>query len=44
VRFVIIKNHPNKLKENWFFFPVENLKRTAMPKIIAIFIEKIFNL
>jgi A/G-specific adenine glycosylase len=44
VRLIILRNKPAKLKENWFFTPVENLKKLAVPKIIFIFIEKIFNL
>lgn len=44
VRLIKLENKPVKLSENWFFTPVENLKKLAMPKIIFIFIEKFINL
>jgi A/G-specific adenine glycosylase len=44
VRLVILQSKPIKLKENWFYTSVENLKKIAIPKIIFIFIENIFNL
>ncbi|HEY2582217.1 MAG TPA: A/G-specific adenine glycosylase [Mucilaginibacter sp.] len=44
VRLIILYSKPIKLKENWFFTPVENFKKLAVPKIIFIFIKNIFNL
>ena len=44
VQLIIVVNQPVKLKEGWFFTPIENLKKLAMPKIIFIFIKNIFNL
>ncbi|MDB5089381.1 MAG: A/G-specific adenine glycosylase [Mucilaginibacter sp.] len=44
VRLVILQNQPLKLKEQWFYTSVEDLKKLAIPKIIFIFIKNIFNL
>jgi A/G-specific adenine glycosylase len=44
VRLIILYSKPVKLKENWFFTPLENLKNLAVPKIVFILIENIFNL
>jgi A/G-specific adenine glycosylase len=44
VRLVKLKSKPVKLKENWFFKPVENLKKLAMPKVVFSFIKQIFDL
>jgi A/G-specific adenine glycosylase len=44
VQLIRITNRPANLQENWFYTPVENLKQLAMPKIIFIFLKKIFNL
>ncbi len=44
VRLITLQNKPLKLQENWFYTPVENLQKLAIPKIIFIFIKNIFNL
>ncbi len=44
VRLIKIKNRPVKMDENWFFTPIENLEKLALPKIIFIFIKNYFNL
>ena len=41
--FIRIDNQPVKLKPNWVFIEVENLKKLALPKIINIFIANLFN-
>ncbi len=43
VRLIVLKSKPVKLKEQWFFTPVENLKTMAMPKIVSIFINEVFD-
>ena len=43
VRFLILKDFPVKLQENWFYTDVENLKDLALPKPIFIFIKYFFN-
>jgi A/G-specific adenine glycosylase len=44
VRLIKLQSKPVKLNPDWFFTPIENLKKLAMPKIIIIFIKNIFNL
>ncbi|WP_295794350.1 A/G-specific adenine glycosylase [Mucilaginibacter sp.] len=44
VRLITLQNKPLKLQENWFYTPVENLQKLAIPKIVFIFIKNIFNL
>jgi A/G-specific adenine glycosylase len=44
VRVIKLQDKPVKLKKDWFFTPIENLEKLAMPKIIFIFIKNIFNL
>ena len=44
VRLIILNNQPIKLKEQYFFTPIQNLQKLAMPKIIFIFLKNIFNL
>ena len=44
-RFIYIKNNSKiKLKPSWFFSKVENLNNLALPKIIFLFLTKIFEL
>ncbi|MES2061578.1 MAG: A/G-specific adenine glycosylase [Bacteroidota bacterium] len=43
VRFLMLKDFPEKLQENWFYTDVENLKDLALPKPIFIFIKYFFN-
>ncbi|MCJ8208303.1 A/G-specific adenine glycosylase [Mucilaginibacter sp. RS28] len=42
VSFVRLEHPPIKLKEQWFYIEVENLKKIAMPQIIFIFLTKFF--
>jgi A/G-specific adenine glycosylase len=44
VRLYTIENQPIKLIDSWFYTPIKNLQKLAMPKIIFIFIKNIFNL
>lgn len=43
-QFIHIANKPIKLEQKWFYTNVKNLKKLAMPKIIFIFINNLFNL
>ncbi|MDB4921730.1 A/G-specific adenine glycosylase [Mucilaginibacter sp.] len=44
VRLIKLQSKPIKLKEQWLYTSVEDLKKLAIPKIIFIFIKNIFNL
>ncbi|MDB5131864.1 MAG: A/G-specific adenine glycosylase [Mucilaginibacter sp.] len=44
VRLIRLQNKPVKLSEQWFYTPVEDLKRLAIPKIVFILLKNIFNL
>ena len=44
VRFIKIQTTAIKLEQKWFFTSRKNLEKFALPKIIFIFIKKIFNL
>ena len=43
-QFIHISNKPIKLEQKWFYNYVNNLEKIAMPKIIFIFINNLFNL
>jgi len=43
VRFLMLKDFPEKLQENWFYTDVDSLKDLALPKPIFIFIKYFFN-
>ncbi|MBD1385744.1 A/G-specific adenine glycosylase [Mucilaginibacter rigui] len=43
IRFLILKDFPKELQENWFYADIENLKNLALPKPIFIFIKYFFN-
>jgi A/G-specific adenine glycosylase len=43
-QFIHISNRPIKLEQKWFYIDVNILESIAMPKIIFIFINKLFNL
>jgi A/G-specific adenine glycosylase len=43
-QFIHINTQPIKLEQKWFYNNVNNLKNTALPKIIFIFINNLFNL
>jgi A/G-specific adenine glycosylase len=43
-QFIHINNKPIKLEQKWFYTNANILKNIAMPKIIFIFINKLFNL
>jgi A/G-specific adenine glycosylase len=43
VRFIKISQSPIKLKTNWIFIEVINLKKLALPKVIFIFLDKFLN-
>lgn len=43
-RFIHVSTKPIKLEQKWFYIDVNILKSIAMPKIIFIFINKLFNL
>jgi len=44
VRFIKLKAQEVEMQQNWFFSPLENIEKFALPKIIFIFIKNIFNL
>jgi A/G-specific adenine glycosylase len=43
IRFLILKDFPEKLQDNWFYTDVANLKNLALPQRIFIFIKYFFN-
>ncbi|MBS1521871.1 MAG: A/G-specific adenine glycosylase [Bacteroidetes bacterium] len=43
-QFIHISNKPIKLEQKWFYIDVNILENIAMPKIIFIFINNLFNL
>lgn len=43
-QFIHIDNKPIKLEQKWFYTNVNNLEKLAMPKIIFIFLNNLFNL
>ncbi|MDB5129259.1 A/G-specific adenine glycosylase [Mucilaginibacter sp.] len=43
IRFLILKDFPKKLQDNWFYTDVANLKNLALPQRIFIFIKYFFN-
>lgn len=43
-QFIHINNKPIKLEQKWFYIDVNILKAIALPKIIFIFINNLFNL
>jgi A/G-specific adenine glycosylase len=42
-QFISIENQQIKLEQNFFFVEVKNIKMLALPKIINVFLTKIFN-
>jgi len=44
VRFITIQPEVVNMRQNWFFSPLEDIEKFALPKIIFIFIKNIFNL
>jgi A/G-specific adenine glycosylase len=44
VRLIKLQGLPVKLKEDWFFIPLDDLKKLAVPKIVFLFLEGIFDL
>jgi A/G-specific adenine glycosylase len=44
IRFLILKDFPEKLQENWFYSEIDNLKTLALPNPIFKFIKYFFNL
>jgi A/G-specific adenine glycosylase len=44
VRFFSLEARHINLEKNWFYTDVKNLKKLALPKIIFIFINNLFNL
>lgn len=43
-QFIQISNKPIKLEQKWFYVDINNLENIPKPKIIFIFINKLFNL
>jgi A/G-specific adenine glycosylase len=43
-QFIHIQNKPIKLEQKWFYTDVNKLEKLAMPKIIFIFLNNLFNL
>jgi A/G-specific adenine glycosylase len=44
VRLIKLQSQPIKLKEAWFFIPVEDMRKLAIPKIVFLFLKDIFEL
>ncbi|MFI5136368.1 MAG: A/G-specific adenine glycosylase [Sphingobacteriales bacterium] len=44
VRLIKLMGQPVKLKEDWFFTPVEEMKQLAIPRIVFLFLEGLFDL
>jgi A/G-specific adenine glycosylase len=44
VRLITLKALPVKLKGEWFFTPVDEMKKLAIPRIVFLFLEGIFDL
>ena len=44
VRLIKLQSKPLKLHGNWFYTPIEDLQKLAIPRIVFIFIKNIFNL
>jgi A/G-specific adenine glycosylase len=43
VRFITLQHAPVKMKDNWVFIKVENLKKLALSKVIFIFLDNFLN-
>ncbi|GGH09219.1 A/G-specific adenine glycosylase [Mucilaginibacter phyllosphaerae] len=43
MRFLVLKDLPEKLQQNWFFTGIDDLKNLAMPQRVFIFIKYFFN-
>ncbi|MDB4924497.1 A/G-specific adenine glycosylase [Mucilaginibacter sp.] len=43
VRFITLSQQPIKIKEGWVFIKVEKAKKTALPKVIFIFLDNFLN-
>ncbi len=44
VRLIKLQTPPLKLKEGWFFIPVEEMKKLAIPRSVFLFLEDVFDL
>lgn len=44
VRLIKLKGLPSKIKDEWFFTPVGEMKKLAIPRIVFLFLEGIFDL
>ncbi len=44
VRLIKLQSQPVKLKNDWFFISVEEMKKLAIPRIVFLFLEGIFDL
>jgi A/G-specific adenine glycosylase len=44
VRLITVQNMPVKLKQDWFFAHVDDMKKLAIPRIVFLFLEGIFDL
>jgi A/G-specific adenine glycosylase len=43
IQFLVLKDFPEKLMENWFYIGIGDVKNLAMPQRIFIFIKNFFN-
>lgn len=43
VRFITLQHKPAKLKPGWTYIPVKSLSLLALPKVIFVFLNDIFN-
>ena len=44
VRLIKLQGKPVKIKDDWFYTPVEEMKHLAIPRIVFLFLEGIFDL
>ncbi len=44
VRLIKLQTQPVKLKDDWFFIAVNDMKKLAIPRIVFLFLEGIFEL
>jgi A/G-specific adenine glycosylase len=44
VRLIKLQSQPVKLKDAWVFSPVDDLKKLAIPRIVFLFLEDLFDL
>ncbi len=41
VRLIKLKNKPPKLKPKWFYAPIDEMRKLAVPKIVSLLLDGI---